>query len=192
MKKIVLVIFAIFLLGIFTAQAGVEEFSADMISRSAGQTMHGKIYVGADKMRTEIEGSIMIARLDKNVSWIIMPSEKMYMEQAIDSKMLPKTPKDASGELERVSLGKDTVDGKSCEKSKVTYASGTSRETMYQWVTDSGFPIKMEAVDGSWSVEYKNVSIGHQSDDLFEVPSGYQKFSMPSMKDIMSQVNAQR
>jgi hypothetical protein len=55
----------------------------------------------------------------------------------------------------------------------------------------------MEAVDGSWSVEYKNVSLGPQPDSLFEVPEGFQKATMPSfgsgsgmpsLDDVMSQV----
>jgi hypothetical protein len=47
--------------------------------------------------------------------------------------------------------------------------------------TDIKFPVKMAAVDGSWTMEYKNINMGTQPDSLFELPSGYKKMTMPSM-----------
>ena len=53
---------------------------------------------------------------------------------------------------------------------------------MYQWIaTDINFPVKTASVDGSWTTEYKNIKMGGQPDDLFEVPDGYQKSTMPNM-----------
>jgi hypothetical protein len=174
-----------------------KQFSADMISRTAGQTEKGKIFVSGDKMRTEMAGTIMIMRMDKNISWIVMPSERLYMEQRINRDMVPKTSKEVEGEIERVSLGKEKINGMAAEKFKVTYMQNKNRLSMYQWLVDSGFPVKTEAVDGSWSVEYQNLSFQANPDSLFEVPAGYQKASMPfgqgsgmpSLDDIMSQVN---
>jgi hypothetical protein len=100
----------------------------------------------------------MIIRADKNVAWIIMPSEKMYMEQPIDKTTAPKTSKEMEGETERVSLGKEAVNGAQTEKFRVTYQNAKGQESIYQWLTNSGFPVKMEAVDGSWGMEYKNIS----------------------------------
>jgi hypothetical protein len=52
----------------------------------------------------------------------------------------------------------------------------------YQWMaTDINFPVKTAAVDGSWSMEYKDIKLGSQPDSLFELPAGYQKMSIPSM-----------
>lgn len=157
----------------------MQNFSADMVSRANGQMMQGKIYVSGKKVRTEMAGSIMIARPDLNVAYVIMPAERMYMEQAINMKMLPKTSDKLEGEVERVSLGKEVIDGNQTEKFKVVYIEGGMRAEAYQWLMDSGFPVKMEAVDGTWSVEYKNISLNAPSDDLFEPPAGYQKLSMP-------------
>ena len=48
------------------------------------------------------------------------------------------------------------------------------------WIAnDLGLPVKTAAEDGSWSQEYKNIVIGPQPYELFEIPAGYQKFSMP-------------
>jgi len=62
-------------------------------------------------MRTEMPGNVVIMRLDKNLTWIIMLQQRMYMEQALKPKDLPKTSKELGGEIERVSLGMETVDG---------------------------------------------------------------------------------
>lgn len=177
--------------------ADYKQFSADMISRTVGQTEKGKIFVSGDKMRTEMAGTIMIMRMDKNISWIVMPSQRMYMEQRINQDMVPKTSKEVEGEVERVSLGKEKINGMAAEKFQVTYIQKKNRVSMYQWLIDSGFPVKTEAVDGSWSVEYQNLSFKANPDSLFEVPAGYQKASMPfgqgsgmpSLDDIMSEVS---
>ncbi|MFH1458081.1 MAG: DUF4412 domain-containing protein [Candidatus Omnitrophota bacterium] len=173
--------------------ADTQQFSSEMVSRSADQTENAKIYVSGNKMRTEVAGNIMIMRLDKNVMWMVMPFEQMYMEMPIDMKKVPKTSKEMDGEVERAPLGREAVDGIQADKFKVT----SREEAMYQWLTDSGFPVKMEAVDGSWSVQYKNISFGPQPDSLFEVPDGFEKASMTSfgggsgkmsLDDILTQI----
>jgi len=184
----------------YAVEVSMGDFSADMVSSSGGEVVQAKFYSSGDKMRTEMAGSIVITRLDINKSYIIMPSERMYMEQPIQRQMLPKRSKELGSEVERLELGDDTVDGKHAKKFKVIYDEGSKREELYQWLTDSGFPIRMEAVDGSWSVEYKNLSMGSQPESLFEPPEGFEKLSMPfaggavaqSMDDIMAQAGADR
>jgi len=178
-----------------TAGEDFRNYSADMVSSAGGETVKGKMYLSGEKIRVEVAGSVMITRLDKSVSWMLMPAERMYMEQPIDRNKLPKASKEFEGETERVSLGKEMVDGKPAEKFKVTYTQNGAPASAYQWVLDSGFPVKMAAVNGSWSVEYRNVVFSAQPDSLFEPPADYQKFDMPSMGgagipslgDIMSQ-----
>lgn len=190
---LLLIAAVILCLGRYGLAADAQPFSSEMVSRSAGQTENAKIYVSGNKMRTEVAGNVMIMRLDKNVMWIVMPSEQMYMEMPLDMNKVPKTSKETEGEVERVPLGKEMVDGIQADKFQVTSREGA----MYQWLTDSGFPVKMEAVDGSWSVQYKNISFGPQPDSLFEVPTGFEKASTPSfdtgsgkmsLDDIMSQI----
>ena len=78
-------------------------------------------------------------------------------------------------------MGSETVDGRPAQKFKITYTQNGRQESVYQWVGDSEIPLKIQALDGSWSVEYKTLSMAPQSDSLFEVPDGYQKFTMPVM-----------
>jgi hypothetical protein len=55
------------------------------------------------------------------------------------------------------------------------------KTAVYQWFLDENeFPVKTAAIDNSWSHEYKNIKQGKQPEELFEVPAGYKKFSMPA------------
>ncbi len=163
------------------SQVLAQDFTADMSSRYGKETMNAKIFVSGDKMRMEMQGSIMIIRSDKGVTWMVMPSEKMYMEQPIDARRTPWTATNFNGETARVSMGQETVNGQPAEKFQVTYTDNGKTETVYQWLNSNQMPVKVEAVDGSFSTEYKNIATGAQAADLFEVPADYQKIALPSL-----------
>ena len=178
--------FSLIVLGAgFSSVASAQEFSADMVNRIGKQTSQSKLYVSGDKMRMDMKEGVMIIRMDKGVSWMLMSSDKMYMENPIDMSRVPRSSKTFDGEIERTSLGMDTVDGRQAEKFQVTYTEKGKPVSVYQWILNQEIPVKVEAVDGSFSMEYKNVSMGAQPADLFEVPSGYTKMSMPSLGDMM-------
>jgi hypothetical protein len=183
--------FIVMVLGVFTlffaAAAWAADFSADMISTAGGKVMKGKIFISNNKTRMEAQESISITRMDKKVVWILMPKDKMYMEQAFDPARSPATSEKVEGEVERKLIGQEVIDGKKTDKFLVVYTAKRKKDSMYQWIAQGiAMPVKTAAVDNSWSMEYKNIKTGKQSDSLFEVPAGYQKFSMgmPSMKDM--------
>jgi hypothetical protein len=178
---------------VLSVQAQTSEFSADVVNTSAGMgTTSGKIYVSKDKTRMEMEQAIVIARMDKKVSWVIMPLQKQYMEQAIDPRSVAGTDEKMPGELERTLVGKETVDGRSTEKYRITYNAMGKKETVFQWLDPRiKIPVKTAAEDGSWSMEFRNIHAGPQADSLFEVPAGYSKFSMLSPSDMTSMIQKQ-
>src|SRR3990167_1937853 len=112
--------------GVFLAAgwAGAQEFSADMVSRTGKEIVNAKIYVAKDKVRMEMPESVMIIRRDKNLTWMLMPVDKMYMEQLVNMSSAPKVAKEFEGETERVAMGAEPVDGASADKFKVTYKIG--------------------------------------------------------------------
>ncbi|MFA0887945.1 MAG: DUF4412 domain-containing protein [Synergistales bacterium] len=161
------------------------EFSADMAMKAPdGSGMTGKVFVKGPKIRQEMtpdgEKMITILRLDKKLSWVLMPDEKVYMEMkmresAEDPSLVEKTD---PAKVRR--LGKETVNGFVCEKIQVTEKS----TVITQWLSEElGWPIKGEvkAPEGLSTHEYKNIKKGGVSDALFEIPSGYQKMSVPGM-----------
>jgi len=148
--------------------------------------MTGKIYVTKDKVRMDTMGTTTITRMDRNVAWVLMPQQGIYMEQPIEPEKIAGTSEKMPGEVERVTLGTETFDGMTTTKYRIVYTSNAGRATVIQWVDKkSGIPVKTSSEDGSWVTEYKNLKLGAPDDSIFEIPEGYQKFSMPSMQDIM-------
>jgi hypothetical protein len=184
--KLVVLVTGIFT-AFFAATVLAADFSADMINTSKGKVFKGKIFMSKDKTRMETPESISITRMDKKVVWILMPKDKMYMEQAFNPAQAPATSEKVNGEVERKLIGQEVIDGKKTDKFQVVYTNKKKKESMYQWIAKGiAMPVKMAAVDNSWIVEYKNIKTGKQADSLFEIPEGYQSFSMgkPSMKDM--------
>lgn len=179
-------IFAVTVLGCAGAPK-VEEFSAENVTRFGKQTVQSKIYFSGDKWRTEStvygKKSVAIVRLDKKTVWLLMPAQKMYMEQTLSSEQtMGKTTK-MPGELERKKIGSEKVGGLACDKYKITYQADkqSPKASVYQWISKDGIPVKSAAIDGTWSSEYRKIKKGPQPSSLFELPSGYKKFSMPKM-----------
>ncbi|HQO37571.1 MAG TPA: DUF4412 domain-containing protein [Candidatus Omnitrophota bacterium] len=187
MKAIMFFVCAAVFLG-QAAAVRAAEFSADMVNTAGGRTFQGKIYMGGNKVRMETAEGVTITRMDKKVVWILMPQDKMYMEQAFDRSKAPQTSEKVEGEVERKKIGTESINGRQTDKYEIVYMADNKKETMFQWILpEIKMPVKM-MVPGKngWSMEYKNLKTGKQPDPLFEVPAGYEKFSMqmPSMKDM--------
>ena len=173
---VLVVVISIFLLG---GIAIARDFSADMVATTKDGVVTGKIFVAKEKTRMETPQTTMITRIDKNVVWILMPAQRMYMEQPLKPENVVATTDKMPGEIERKLVGKETVGGKRTDKYRIVYTTADKKETVFQWIAaDSGLPIKSAAVDGRWTIEYKNLKTGKQPDSLFEIPTGYQKFSL--------------
>jgi hypothetical protein len=183
MKRYIMMIMAIVFSFAFTSTAIGLEFSADVINTAKGQVSTSRIYMKNKKMRWDSHASdnYNIARQDLNTSWIIMPKQKSYMEmKSSKSERIPQ--EKMKGEISRKLIGSESIDGHPTKKYEVTYNDGKQVLKSHQWIAaDLNFPIRMAAVDGSWSMEYKNIKIGTQADSLFEIPAGYKKMAMPSM-----------
>lgn len=170
-----------------TGVCHAEDFSADIVSSMPQGTFMSKIYVSQDKSRTEVEGTATIARMDKKVVWVIIPAQRMYMEQPLDMQSAASTQEKIEGEISRTMEGRETVSGISAAKYRVTYESQGQRNSIFQWIDERRhFPVKTAAIDGSWSSEFRNIKTGPQDPALFEVPAGYKKFAMPTMNDVQA------
>lgn len=181
--KLILGLMAIFL---SAKMAWAIEFSGDMIHTTKEGVTTQKFFVKNDKSRMENQEGIAITRLDKNVMWILMPQQKMYMEQPLNPDNVGTFSEKYPGELERTLIGQEVVDGRITDKYRIVHTIAGIKATVFQWVArDLGMPVKTASEDGSWSVEYKNIRMGSQPDSLFEIPAGYQRFSteMPSMDE---------
>ena len=79
-----------------------------------------------DKIRQEIadeKGKVgtTIMRLDKQVVWVLMPEEKMYMEMTFQKAKLQQYAQDQNLIAQTKDLGTETVNGYLCKKTEYTY-----------------------------------------------------------------------
>ena len=181
----------LFMLGIVALQSSVyaEDFSADVITNTPEGSFTAKIYASGNKSRMESAGAITISRMDKNIVWILMPTEKMYMEQPVNPRTAASVQEKVNGEIERSTEGTETINGVKTTKYRITVETQGRRESIFQWIDEAmRFPIKTAAIDGSWSSEFRNISRKAQDPQLFEIPAGYTKMAvgMPDIKALMN------
>lgn len=162
------------------------EYSADRVIESAAGTMTGKVYSaqGKDRSETEMGGmrSVMILRRDQQIGWMLMPAQKMYqqMDFAKAQQQSGATPDD---QVEITQLGSETLEGFDCTKYKMLMKDGSAGG--FIWITQHGIPVKMDMLSKSGrektriTMTLKNLQIGSQDPQLFELPAGYT--AMPSM-----------
>jgi hypothetical protein len=174
-KTVFLIAFFVLLALLKTVQA--EDFSADVISKSKEGTLSGKMYVSKDRVRMEMPGAVTITKMDEMAAYILMPEQKIYMEQKIDPSIVASTAEKLPGETGRTFVANETVDGRNTKKYRVSYKSQAGNAM--------SIPVKTADVDGKWSIEFSSIVTGSQNNSLFEIPEGYTKFTMPNMDDMM-------
>jgi outer membrane lipoprotein-sorting protein len=169
-----------------TLPAPSVEYSADRTIESATGTFTGKVYSAKDKERAEMNmsgmQSVMILRRDKQLGWMLMPAQKMYMTMdfAKAQKQSGAAPDD---QVEITEVGSETIEGLSAKKYKMVMKDGSAGG--FIWVTGQGIPVKMDMLSKSggektrMTITLKNLQIGSQDAQMFELPSGYT--AMPSM-----------
>ena len=167
------------------------EYSADSTIQNEEGTIQQHVYVTPTKERKEMltgegDGGIQIFRYDTKVMWILMPSEKMYMENSIMGKSKGNDP--SQWTYEDTAMGEETLNGTRVTKYK-TIATSTDGKKYggFSWRTKEGISIKSDLLykEGNekkrMMTELKNVMIGRQDPKLFEVPEGYTKLDMAGM-----------
>ena len=166
------------------------EFTADLLLTQAGQNITGKVYVKGDKTRQEYvqqgEKQVMIFRFDKGLIWLLVPSQKIYMEMSSREGAAsdPNLDRKVQNMAVKKYLGKEAVSGYTCEKYQYIYRD-TSLGTVTQWFSKKlNYPLKSEhkAPRSYMLTEYKNIKEEKLANALFEVPGDYAKMSLPGMR----------
>ncbi len=140
---------------------GGAQFSADTVQTGPqGQSVVGKTYVGDNRMRNEgtQDGKTYVQVVDnvKNVSYIILPDQKSYMEMALPPMAPPSAqgkPVDPCAGLQGVTcrkLGAEAVTGRAATKWEISGNAGGQTRTETRWIDDQrGDVLKVQASDGS-------------------------------------------
>jgi hypothetical protein len=167
------------------------EYSADSTIQNEDGTIQQKVYVTPTKERKEMltgagDGGIQIFRYDSKVMWMLMPSEKMYMEHSMAGKSQGNDP--SQWTFEETAMGEETLNGVRVTKYK-TIATSTDGKKYggFSWRTREGIPVKQDLLykEGNdkkrMLTELSNLQIGRQDPQLFEIPDGFTKLDMGGM-----------
>ena len=99
-----------------------SDYRADTLMETPEGRMQGKVFASGMKERREFTTAgrrhVMIVRRDQGVSWVLMPEQKMYLENAIGREGMPMD-RFAGGRLEREALGTEQVNGVEATKYRV-------------------------------------------------------------------------
>lgn len=165
------------------------DFQADMIQKTQGMEITGKIYVKGKKSRVDMnmmgQQTQTISRLDKNTVWIVQPNQGFYMEMPVNpgSPELIRDDAELKKYASKKKVGTETMNGHACDKYEIVYHDPNLGK-MTTWVSKKlNFPVKViqKGPQGESTVEYRNIQTGNVKDSLFELPPGLQKMEMPAM-----------
>ena len=136
--------------------------------------------MGMDKM-------VNIMRPDKKVAYMIYPNMQAYAQNALTDEQAANM-LDTTSKIEKTKMGKETIDGHSCEKNKITVTSekGEKHEVMVWNATDmKDFPVQMEMNENGNDIimKYTDVKLDKPEAKLFEPPTDYTKYN--SMQTLM-------
>jgi hypothetical protein len=162
------------------------EYSAERLIETDAGAFTGKIYSAQNKERSEsaMQGmeTVTILRHDRQVGWMLMPAQKMYQELDFSEaqKQVGSAPQD---QVEITEVGSESVEGFASTKYKMLMKDGSAGG--FIWITQEGIPVKMDLLSKSGgqktrvTMTLKNLKIGAQDPQLFELPTGY--MAMPGM-----------
>ena len=154
-----------------------RDFAADQVLLDNGTvTEASKLYVSGLKSRTEgLVGLIIIVRRDKQLSWTLNPKSKTYTEKAMTAEEMKMGLGDIPGEVSRTRIGSERILGYNCVKYQVTFRSMRGTDMAFLWHAESlGIPIRTEVPNFAIS-ELRNIRVGAQPPDLFEIPADYRR-----------------
>ena len=163
-------------LGGLTHTAMALEFSAERIVKNGKSVVTAHVNAKDDRWRFEFaqpqEGaSIIIVRMDRHSSWLILSKRRQYLEVPIARDHQLAVSETMEGELSREFVGDQTLNGYPTELFEVTVAENEETRQYYQWVTKvQRFPVKTVSKQGKWSEEFHHVIFTKQSPFLFELP----------------------
>jgi hypothetical protein len=163
-------------------------YSADMVTTGKnGAVSQSKIWVSYSTWAQRLEPAaqpnmIIIVRLNQRTVWNIDTKEKRYMEIPLRADLVANaiaTGEKTATEVERTYLLTETVEGYLADKYQLTHVVNNNRMTHFIWLLKDNnlFPIKTQYKDTV--TVFKNLVLEEPAASLFEIPAGYQKFTLP-------------
>jgi hypothetical protein len=163
-------------LGGLTQTATALDFSAERIVKNGKSVVTAHVNAKDDRWRFEFAqpqggASIIIVRMDRHSSWLILSKRRQYLEVPIAREHQLAVSETMEGEVSRELVGDEMLNGYPTELFEVTVTENGESRQYYQWVTKvQRFPVKTVSKQGQWSEEFRHVVFTTQSSFLFELP----------------------
>jgi hypothetical protein len=176
---------AAFALVVMADDATAFDFSAERIVKSGKKVVTAHVNAKDDRWRFEFAqpqggASIIIVRMDRHSSWLILSRRRQYLEMPIADEHRLAVSETMEGELSREFVGDQTLNGYPTELFEVTVAENGGTRQYYQWVTKvQRFPVKTVSKQGKWSEEFRHLIFTEQSPFLFELPQRLDRANPP-------------
>jgi hypothetical protein len=167
---------AAFALVVMVDDAMALDFSAERIVKNGKSVVTAHVNAKDDRWRFEFAqpqggASIIIVRMDRQSSWLILSKRRQYAEVPIVKEHQLAVSETMEGDLSREFVGDETLNSYPTELFEVTVAENGETRQYYQWVTKvQRFPVKTVSKQGKWSEEFRHVIFTTQSPFLFELP----------------------
>jgi hypothetical protein len=167
---------AVFTLVVMADAAAAFDFSAERILKNGKKVVTAHVNAKDDRWRFEYAqpqggASIIIVRMDRSSSWLILSRRRQYIEMPIADDHRLTVSETMEGELSREFVGDQMLNGYPTELFEVTVTGNGETRQFYRWVTKvQRFPVKTVSKQGSWSEEFRRLVFTEQSLFLFELP----------------------
>ena len=168
-----------------TDDATAFDFSADRIVKSGKKVVTAHVNAKDDRWRFEFAqpqggASIIIVRMDRQSSWLILSRRRQYLEVPIADEHRMAVGETMEGELSRKFIGEQTLNNYPTELFEITVSENGGERHYYRWVTKvQRFPVKTVSKEGSWSEEFQRLIFTKQSPFLFELPQRLDRANQP-------------
>ena len=183
--------YLVFAISLFVALASAgcalaAQFQADMMMDGLGQKVTGRVYVKGELMRQEMDTSmgksVTITDGGKDMMYVLMPEQKMYMEVSNEQLVLAETEtieEKFKDEADVHKVGTETIEGYKCDKYEVKYKDPAMGESVMWFSQKLNYPLKgiTKTSEGTLTFTYTNIKEGSVDPGLFIIPPGYKKFS---------------
>jgi hypothetical protein len=133
---------------------------------------------------------VTIIRPDKKATLLIYPSLKSYAEIAMSSEEAADANKNFK--IEKTKLGKETIDGHACDKTKVVLTDDKGqKQTAISWnaadLKDFPVQLQMTEQDNTILMKFKEIKLGRPDAKQFEAPAGLTRYDSAEklMKAVM-------
>jgi hypothetical protein len=134
--------------------------------------------IGMDK-------TVLISRPDKKLTYVFYPNLQAYLETPMDEKTASL--KESDFKLETTELGKETIDGHPCMKTRavLTDKKGAKQEATLWNATDlKSFPVQVQKTEDKTVITmlFKDVKLAKPDAKMFDPPANSTKYGdIPSL-----------